>query len=254
MNVKFIEIPFIPKGKVTTMIADKRISPKMEHNLRGLGIDIIKTPFCKELYPAISHHPDILLHPINLDTIIIAPNVYDQLMPELTSRGFRIIKGSTVLTRNYPGNIAYNIGRIGKYVLHNFKYTDKRALTLLDEQGLDFINVKQGYSKCSICIINSNAVITSDKGIEKELNKKGIEVLLIAEGYIDLPGLSYGFIGGASGLIDKDKIIFSGQLCHHPDYKKILDFLAYCKITPIFLDNCNPVDLGSFIPILQMEQ
>jgi len=44
-----------------------------------------------------------------------------------------------------------------------------------------------------------------DRGIAKVAEKKGIDVLVIEEDAILLPGFKNGFIGGSTGLIDKEK-------------------------------------------------
>lgn len=248
----YLETPFLPKRPVMAMILDGRTPTIISNSLEKMGIHVVKTTCCKELYPAISYHPDILLHPINEEKIIIAPNVYEKLGTAMIELGLRAIKGSTNLKSNYPHNVAYNVARISNFAIHCFKYTDPILLKLLKEQDVQFIDVKQGYSKCSICIVNERAIITADHGIAKAVEKHGIEALLISPGYISLPGLSYGFIGGASGLLGGEQIAFSGSLSHHPDYVRIINFLDEQKMNPIFLSHGDPIDIGSMIPILEM--
>ncbi|MCT4619620.1 MAG: hypothetical protein N4A62_09575 [Marinisporobacter sp.] len=252
MNVKFLEKTFLPQKNVKLVVVDGRASDNLVNNLKHMGINIIKTPYCRELYNAISYHPDILLHPINGKDMIVAPNVYEGLEKPLKRYGVNVIKGETVLKRNYPDNIAYNIARVSNFAIHNFKYTDPLTLKLLEENQVELIHVKQGYSKCSICIVNEKAIITSDRGIAKTVEKYGIDPLVIKPGYIDLSELEYGFIGGISGLIGKNKIAFSGLLEHHPNYDEILKFLEKYEAKPIFLENKKPIDIGSIIPILEM--
>ncbi|QZY56291.1 DUF6873 family GME fold protein [Crassaminicella profunda] len=252
MNEKFLDTPFLPQRHVKVALVDGRVSHNFMNNLKSMGINIIKTPCCKELYGAISYHPDILLHPIKGKDVVVAPNVYDPLAKLLEKYGLNVIKGETTLRRNYPDNIAYNIARVSNFAIHNLKYTDKSTLKLLEENQIELIHVKQGYSKCSICIVNERAIITSDRGIAKTVEKYGIDPLVIAPGYIDLPGIEYGFIGGISGLIGKNKIAFSGFLSYHPDYDRILKFLAKYEVEPVFLENKQPIDIGSIIPVLEM--
>jgi len=253
MEYRLLDTPFLPKAPVKTVLIDGRIPRDIENNLRHFCIDIVKLPFCNEVYEAIACHPDILMHPVNSNTVVAAPNVFDFFNTRFSNTAINIVKGSTVLTRNYPSNIAYNIGRVGKYVIHNLNYTDRVTLKLLEKDELSFIHVKQGYSKCSIGIVNENSIITSDRGIAKALEKIGIDVLCISPGYIELPGLEYGFFGGISGLIDRNKLAFTGHLRYHPDYKRIIDFLQKHKIEPVFLDKGISKDVGSIIPIFQME-
>ncbi|TCO73670.1 DUF6873 family GME fold protein [Marinisporobacter balticus] len=252
MKNKWIDQPFLPQNNVTGVIVDGRVSKALTNNLYQMGIHIVKTPFCRELYEGIAYHPDILVHPINGKNIVLAPNVYQKLKASIESYGLNVIKGETVLKRNYPENIAYNIARVSNYAIHNLKYTDKLTLKLLEENDVTCIHVKQGYSKCSICVVDEAAIITSDRGIGKAIGKYGIDALIISPGYIDLLGLDYGFIGGISGLVGKKILAFSGLLCYHPDYRRILKFLEEHQVKPIFLENRKPIDIGSIIPFLEM--
>jgi hypothetical protein len=249
--VKFIENPFLPDNKVKTVVVDRRMPVSIQNKIRAEGINIIKTPYCKELYEAISSHPDILMHHIGGNEIVVAPNIYEKFKNKLKMLNLNVILGNTVLESTYPGNIAYNVGRIGKFAIHNFKYTDKRVLQKLECKNLKLINVKQGYSKCSICAVNEKAAITSDKGIAKALEAHGVDTLLIRPGYIDLPGLNYGFIGGTAGLIEQKKLFFCGNIKKHPDFKIIKNFLQKYWVDIEYVQNIDLIDLGSIIPLIE---
>ncbi|WIV11414.1 DUF6873 family GME fold protein [Proteiniborus sp. MB09-C3] len=239
--------PFIPYGKASIAIVDGRISYEIKENLIKHGLEVIKTCKCEELYDSISYHPDIVIHPINYNKVIVAPNVYDYYSDILSIYDIEVIKGEKKLSRNYPENIAYNVARISKYAVHNTKYTDEKLKFYMAKEGIDFINVKQGYSKCSLAIIGEDIGITSDPSIYKELKKHSIDVLLVEEGFIELPGLNYGFIGGATGMLSKDELLLSGSIQKHPSLNKINGFLKKYKIKPIYLSNNRMIDIGSII-------
>ena len=40
-----------------------------------MNLNIIPTIECKEVSEPISYHPDIVIHPINHNTLVVAPNV-----------------------------------------------------------------------------------------------------------------------------------------------------------------------------------
>lgn len=248
----FIEVPLLPKGKVKTVIVDTRTPKCIQNKIRAKGINIIETPYCWDLYEAVAAHPDMLLHHIGGNEIIVAPNIYLQIKKKLEKLKLKVIKGNTVLKSTYPDNIAYNVGRIGKFAIHNFKYTDKKIMERLKEKKIELINVKQGYSKCSICIVNENAIITSDRGIAKKLQKYNIDLLLIRSGYIDLPGLNYGFIGGISGLVESNKMLFSGDIRKHPDFKNIKRFLRKHSMDFDTVKDEKLIDIGSIIPVTEI--
>ncbi|MCT4594110.1 MAG: hypothetical protein N4A57_07575 [Anaeromicrobium sp.] len=226
-------------------LIDGRASEELIKNLEKLNIKAIKTPKCKELYRAICSHVDILSYKVDNTNVIVAPNIYDFIREELSKNEISPIKGRTLLKSNYPYDIAYNVARVGKYAIHNFKYTDKLVLEHLKKEEVELINVKQGYSKCSICVVNEKAVITSDRGIANTLKDYDIDLLLISLGHIKLDGLDHGFIGGCTGNINNKQLLFTGTLSNHPDENRILNFLKKHGIEPMFLSEDNLIDLGT---------
>jgi len=117
----------------------------------------------------------------------------------------------------------------------------------LEKEGLEFINVKQGYTKCSIAVVDRKAVITSDYPIYKKLIELGVDVLLIEPGYIRLDGYPYGFVGGTCGNLSGETIAFSGKFLCHPDRLKISSFLKKYNKKVLWLRNENVTDIGTII-------
>lgn len=245
----FINVPNIPVKTVKTVVIDYRTDMEILGTLDELGIKTVKTERCVELYDSIQGHPDILMHHIGENFIVMAPNVFDRLAFKLIKKGFAVTKGDTCLSRNYPQNIAYNVLRIGRYAFHNLKYTDRQIRILYEKMNIKAVNINQGYSKCSVCVINEKSVITSDKGIAKELEKYDIESLLIKPGDIRLEKLNYGFIGGATGLISNSELAFTGYVNNLKDYKRIMEFLDLRGISAKILSSKKIIDIGSIIPL-----
>lgn len=239
--------PFVPKIRADLVIIDGRVSEEIIKRFEELNVKVIPTIQCKEVYDAVAYHPDIVMHPLDDKTIIVAPNVYDYYKDILSFTPIQLIKGDKKLDRNYPENIAYNVARVSNYAIHNLKYTDKKLLYYLKKKGIELINVKQGYSKCSLTNVGQNAAITADKSIYKKLKSKGIDTLLIKEGFISLPGLNYGFIGGSTGHLSPTELAFSGQYTEHPNFNEINGFLNKYKIKSIILSNKLIIDIGSII-------
>ncbi|MGL5716675.1 MAG: DUF6873 family GME fold protein [Paraclostridium sp.] len=246
--------PFITDGELCLALVDKRITCDMELELKRRNIEIIKTIECKECYEAIKYHPDICVCNLGNGNIVVAPNVYDYYNEILTKRGFNVIEGNKYIGRKYPDNIAYNICIFGNYALHNFKYTEGNILNYINEKKIIKINLKQGYSKCSICIVDDNSIITSDEGIYNTVKAYNIDCLLIKEGNINLFNLDYGFIGGCTGLIDINKLAFLGDVTKHPDYIKIKKFLESKNKEVVCLSEEELLDLGSIIPLITRKE
>ncbi|WP_066504292.1 DUF6873 family GME fold protein [Abyssisolibacter fermentans] len=245
-----MENPFLMNKKADLLIVDARVDESIISNLKKYNVEIIKTIECKDILEPVAYHPDMVIHPVNHNTIVVAPNVYDYYKEVLFKKPINIIKGEKLLNRNYPEDIAYNVARVWKYAVHKVKNMDPKLKFYLLKEGLEFIDVNQGYSKCSTAIIADKAVITSDNSIYKALIKQGIDVLHIQEGYIDLLGFDYGFIGGATSCIGgNDVILFSGDYTSHSDKLKINNFIKKNRKSSKILSDKKIIDIGSIITL-----
>lgn len=238
---------YINKNKHKLALVDGRASEKVLASLEKLELNIVKTSRCLDLYPSIAYHPDMLMTLIDEETLVIAPNVFDYYANILESYEINLLKGKSFLKNYYPATAAYNVARIGNHAVHNKKYTDPVVVDELKKRGVELIDIKQAYSKCTMLPVNGNSCITCDRPMAKKLEGEGYEVLLLDNGYIDLIGQEYGFIGGAGGNYGLDTILFTGSLARHPQEKEILKFLEDRKIKPSFLSDDKIVDLGTVI-------
>lgn len=218
--------------------------------LRNMGNNVIPVYSHPHLQSPVSAHPDMLIYSI-YNHVIYAPGTSYTTLRAIRSLGFNLIKGATTLTCNYPGDIAYNIARIGNKIFHNLKHTDNVLRDILEKYGFTFVHVNQGYTKCNVCILNDYAVITEDKGIASVLEREGIDTLLLPPGNVRLPGYSYGFIGGASGALNDDILVFTGRIWDKAVSKRIEGFAEkHNKIIKYLSDN-EIIDIGSIISLNQ---
>ena len=148
--------------------------------IESLGYEIIEVSYNPDLYDEISAHVDISYIKIN-DTIITSPDRFVDL-----SKITKGIVGKAELSSEYPSDIPYNVCIMGKNAIHNFKYTDEIVKYKLKQEGFNFIDVKQGYTKCSVAVIDENSCITTDMDIAKKLMDNGIDVLFVYEPDIKL--------------------------------------------------------------------
>ncbi len=250
--MKPVQIPNLPADDVVKVIIDGRAPRKIKDELIKRDISFIQTLAHPDVYTAIEYHPDIMLHHIEDKIIVYAPNTPKLLLDQLSEIGFEMIKGETLLGSKYPHTIAYNVARVGKYAFHNTKHTDPVIKELLLERGIELIHVNQGYSKCLTCVVNTDSIITSDVDIYKKVASVGIDVLLIEpDESIKLETFDMGFIGGATGLIGKNKLAFSGDLKLHRNFKEIMNFLSLKTVGVVMLNDESLLDLGTIIPIMQ---
>ena len=139
-----------------------------KETLNGLGYEIIEIKKSEKVYPEISSHVDIFACKVK-DKIIAEKHIYDILKNKFKRK---IIKGDSTIQNVYPNDINYNVCIVGNRAIHNFKYTDSKIISELNKNNFELINVKQGYSNCSIAVIDENSIILSDKGLYNSLKNR----------------------------------------------------------------------------------
>lgn len=243
----FLNTPFIPQKKVTKVIIAGDCSDIIISQLQKNNINIIKTLKNPQISGSMSYHADLQVAVVK-QTIVVADFAYEYYKAALPE--FNVVKGCSAVQDTYPNDIAYNVSAVGKTMFHNLKYTDKIVTEAFLNECYGIQNVRQGYTKCTTCIVSDNAVITEDNGIAQAFENFGIDVLKISCGDVSLSGYDYGFLGGASGLIDKNKLCFCGDITKHSDFDKIFKFTQRHEVDIISLSDRNLTDYGSIIPIL----
>jgi len=242
--------PYIPTQKPRYVIIDYRASEEILNYLKKLNIEPIKSIKCNELHEPVAGHPDMVIFPIDFKTFVAAPNVYDYYRNVLGSLGIKVIKGGKTLSRNYPEDIAYNVARIGRYALHNTKHTDQVLKYYLEEAGIQFIHVNQGYTKCSIAPVSDNKALTSDFLIHEKLISYNIDCMYIDPKVVYLKGYNNGFIGGCTGLINEKIFLSTGKIFDENISVSLREFIQSSGYIYDEASKQQITDLGTLIPII----
>ncbi|MCR4718816.1 MAG: hypothetical protein K5768_04220 [Firmicutes bacterium] len=224
-----------------TVLVDFRISEKSCQTLENIGYTVVKTSKEPNLANPLCGHPDMIICKLKNHDFVGKP----------TLRGFfnniNFFEGKSDLSNQYPYDIAYNCALVGNSLFCNEKYTDEVILEYCKNNGIRIINTKQGYAKCSICIVSDNAIITADKSIYNAAIKNYIDVLMVENKGIVLDGYNEGFIGGATGLLEEDLLAVNGSIERHEDYNKIKSFCESYGVKIISLSDEPICDVGSII-------
>lgn len=217
--------------------------------LRLRGIETVSPAQEEALAPEERAHADMLLCHTGGGDVFLAPE-QRALAESLKKRGFSVCPGAA-LTREYPGNIRYNVAVGGDFVLGRFDCTDPGLLERLSAGGRRLLPVRQGYAKCSLCFVSETAMITEDAGIAEALASIGKDVLLLSAGDVYLSGSHYGFFGGAAGLISPHVLAVTGALSFHRDGRRIRAFLEKYNVIPVELSDGKITDIGGILPLME---
>ena len=242
--------PNLPNKRVNTVIVSSDITPKMRIALENLGIECVTLTGMINCDPAVRNHPDLYLSHLSGECLVRFQNgcSADRDLPCGIVDVNILLSKTDVLS--YKDEAAFNCVSIGEDVICNPKLIHPEVLKKASELSKRIIPVKQGYTKCNVCVVDEKSVITEDNGICKVLRKFGYDVLLINVGAVELRGHEYGFVGGACGKISNDKLAFFGCIEKHPEYQRIYEFLKARGVTPISLSDEKLSDYGSLIPVL----
>lgn len=219
-----------------------RLSPALE----SFGVRVIPCPRNPYVDARLSYHSDLSVYHVGGKCFYLARHLRDsELAKELEHLGASVRFSKARQGGEYPLDASLCALPLGDAVYHNAKICDE----LIVQSTSRFENIKQGYAKCAVCPVSSDAAITADKGVARVLEKNGVRVLQVLPGGILLDGFDEGFIGGAAFKIAPDVLAFTGSLDLHPDKEKIEEFLSECGDRPEYLTAGQAFDIGSAFPI-----
>lgn len=243
--MKFLQHPNLPQNKVSLAVIAAG-NCEIKAALESKGITVIEVIAHKSLSKPVASHADMQLHDMGGGRVVAA-KAADALIRKLEELGFSVEKQE--LSAKYPGDVALNCFLLGKNLFCNQKGTSKLLLNNYQSIGAGIVNIKQGYAKCSVCIVDENSIITADPGIAEAATLQGIDVLRIKSGAVSLPGYESGFIGGCCGLIAQDKLAFTGNLSRHPDAERIKAFCVSKGVGTVELADSELIDIGGILPL-----
>ena len=232
------------------LIIDERMRTIEKEKLKELGYELIEMKHSQNVYQEISAHVDIFTCKIG-EKLIVEPSQYENIKSKLDNN---IEQGNESVQSKYPSDIKYNICIMGQKALHNFEYTDSKIKQELINLGYELINTSQGYTNCSIAVIDDKSAIVTDKGLYKILQKYNIDVLYLEyEPDIKLfDNNKYsnkkGFIGGAISRIGNEIIIF-GDLKKIDQDNKIRNFITNKNLNIIEFKNLDVIDYGGIVEL-----
>ena len=233
------------------IIVDDNISRVSKEKLSQYG-ELLELKTEGITYSAISGHPDIFFCQSN-DKLIVAPNLPQQFIDILLEHKIEIMPGEFPIGGEYPASARYNAVATGKYLIHNFRYTDFMITRTLED--LHPLHVDQGYCRCNLLPLKDDHFITSDAGIFKAL--KGLHppdggwspegrYLLVSPEDILLEGFPHGFFGGCCGVWE-EKVFVNGSLSYYRDGEKVRDYLDNLDYKIVELIKGPLVDIGSIL-------
>ena len=243
--MKPLEKSNLPTSDVKLVAVSEAASALVEF-LSDHGIEVVKILPSSKISDGTASHADLhLLH--CGENILWISREQSEKAELLKSYGFDVNLLSVLLEDEYPLDVPLNAAVVGQTVFLNPKTICKD----INFAKKKIIPVRQGYSKCSVCVAGENAVITDDVGMYEAALKNGMGALLVEKGDVKLRGRDYGFIGGCCGMINSKTMLFNGNLDSHRNVKAIKDFLKKHGIDCLSYGDYPLTDIGGIIPLCE---
>ncbi len=248
MNEQFLKNPNLPQNKITTVFAHCDDNA-LKNAFEKLSITVVNTEKNQLLDVSVKHHADILANYVGNNTFLA--DCGQKNLIKFVEKSGGITKKISNIKSPYPNDCLLNFADIGDYIICNKSIMTNEILEVLPQKQI--IDVKQGYSKCSICIVKRNTIITDDASIYNAVSQYNINSLLVEKGSVHIEKYDYGFIGGCCGLIHNDMLLFNGDLSTHKNFKQIKYFLYNNGVNYMDIKVKPLTDIGSIIPIIEKD-
>ena len=224
---RFVERANLPENRVSEVIMSD-YKPLLKKELEIMGIRVQVPKRLEFVEGSESYHADMAVCHLGGNRFFYADEIDE------------------TVTAKKP---LLNVCIFGDNVICNTKKAYKPLLEMLEKYGKRILHTNQSYAKCSSAVVGENAIITSDESIYRVCIENKIDVLKISVGDIQLDGYDYGFIGGCCGFVDKNTLVFSGNVKLHKNYEDIKAFAGNYNVDVVSLSGEMLYDIGGILPV-----
>lgn len=244
MSDAFIKNPFLPEKEVKVCIVSCDAEDIIK-SLENRGISVLRVKRSEKLPEPISSHADLQVLPLG-DNLIAINEEQEELIYELLHLGFEIIP-VTGFSSEYPYDCVLN-----HLIIKNHLFGNKKAIAsnIISLNSFEIINVRQGYTKCSSILFDTDTVITDDISIYRTIKKYIRQAFIVEQNEVILQGYDHGFIGGTCGKLNKSLICFAGKIPETAFGNSLKSLLNSLAIDYIQVGEDKLRDIGGIIPIL----
>lgn len=229
------------------LLVDYRTPESERLELQALGFHVVLSEELDFLYDAVKGHPDLQFLSA-CGKLICHKGMSAGKAQELAGLGVSITLTEKALKLPYPGHIILNAAVSDDLLVHRLKDTDPSVLEAFE--GLKRVDVRQGYTRCSLSYVGQDAYVTNDDGIARTLRKLKKNVLHLPYGDVQLEGFSHGFLGGCLSRVEigsDQLLLITGDLACYQYGKTLADFLQHIGIIPYPIGTGRLKDRGSII-------
>lgn len=204
--IRFVDKPHLPQGKVRRLIVGEKYKKVLESALSERNIAAIWLKNNEFVDERLAGHCDLMAAHLAKNVLAVQKGVLNDCK---LINNIKLIETAAPKKPEYPYDAGLNICIVGDKLIYNPKSADEQTVSLFKGTKLC---CKQGYTKCSVCVVDEDSIITADRKISAVASAAGMSVLTVSENLTALDGFEHGFIGGASFKISRNEMAFTGVI------------------------------------------
>lgn len=243
--LRFVEKPHLPQGRVRQLILGEKYKSVLEDAFFSRNIEPILLENNDFVDVRLSGHCDLMAAHLGNNILAVQENAVRDCE---NIHNIELIRIPAPTKPEYPHDAALNFCIVGDKLIYNPKTADA---SVIDRLKLNLLACRQGYTKCSVCVVDEASIITADNKIAQIALGTGMSVLYVKEDLAALDGFEHGFIGGASFKISRNEMAFTGVIKDADEKRRIESFLKERGINAVYLTSERLFDIGSAIPIIE---
>ena len=193
--MSFVAEPNFPSAASALLIGEQAAA-LLRDALYSREIACIEVPNNPDVDERLSGHADLSVLHLGGNRLLLAGYLKGSAFSEkLRDQGTQLSFLNTPQEAVYPLDAGLNLGLMGETLICNPKTAAGEALESA-RKGRRLHTTRQGYSRCTVCMVDRHTLITEDTGVATSAEKAGLTVLRIQPRAVELPGFPYGFLGG----------------------------------------------------------
>lgn len=243
--LRFVVKPHLPQGRVSQLILGEKYKSVLEDTFFSRNIEPIWLENNDFVDVRLSGHCDLMAAHLGNNVLAVQEGAVADCE---NIHNIELIRIPAPTKPEYPHDVALNFCIVGDKLIYNPKTADA---SVIDRLKLNLLACRQGYTKCSVCVVDEASIITADNKIAQIALGAGMSVLYVKEDLAALDGFEHGFIGGASFKISRNEMAFTGVINDADEKRRIESFLNERGINAVYLTSERLFDIGSAIPIIE---
>ena len=138
------------------VLTSETLPKAAKSSLISLGYTPLLLPKCKRLQDGVSSHADMLVFFLGAEYLCSREYYFEakDVFDTVNALGYTPRFTDELHGKDYPSDVLFNALSIKNSIYGLSSALSKELINLAKERGSEIVNVRQGYTKCSVCKVS----------------------------------------------------------------------------------------------------